>query len=377
MSTAGSKMSKEISRVRPAITDQSYAIRIGETSLPMIIDEIAGWDQVAIIADENTARLFANDIRQQIVGSHSLVDLFVVPAGESSKSRACKGSIEDRMFKSGFGRSAGIVGIGGGVVLDLAGYIAASYMRGIRHINVATTLLAQVDAALGGKTGINVPAGKNLVGAFHQPQAVLVPRDTLLSLSDIDFRHGLAEVIKHAVIYDEALFSALEQWVAVSDIVAADFPEAILVRAIEIKAEVVTKDVHESGIRKTLNFGHTAAHGIEGASGHGTAHGDAVAMGMIIEAQIAHNTQNFSQEDLKRLRRLITNAKLPVSTCMPFEQAWPYMLNDKKNVDGVVHCALPLAIGTFVGDAAPPHWSTAVSKADFELAWQASLTLTS
>lgn len=344
---------------------------MGPDMLPMIQSHISDWSQVAIIADENTGRLYAEGIREAIAKTHDLVKLFIVPIGESSKSRRQKAVVEDAMFKSGFSRTAGIVAIGGGVVLDLAGYIAATYMRGIRHINVATSLLAQVDAALGGKTGINVSAGKNLIGAFHQPLAVLIPTTALLTLSDHDFRHGLSEVIKHAVIHDESLFAALESWVLDSKIKALDFPQDILKRAVQIKADVVSADVFESGMRKILNFGHTAAHGIEGASGNDIAHGDAVAMGMIIEAQIAVNMRSFSKASLERLRELVSAAKLPTSTSIPFEKAWPYMLNDKKNCSGVVHCALPQAIGSYNGDGA---WTTGVAKSMFEAAWRCSFT---
>jgi len=370
-----------VSTINPANTCRSYDVHIGPHMLEMIRSQITGWRQIAIIADENTARLYANDVSRRIVDSHDLVELFVVPAGESSKSRKQKSLIEDKMFDLGFDRSAGIVGIGGGVVLDLAGYIAATYMRGIRHINVATSLLAQVDAALGGKTGINVAAGKNLIGAFHQPLAVLVPTEALLTLSNQDFRHGLAEVIKHAVIYDETLFESLKLWVAQSQIVAADFPQEILRRAVQIKADVVTADIHESGVRKILNFGHTAGHGIEGASCNQVAHGDAVAMGMMIEARIANRLGGFSKDEVDHLATLIESAHLPTVTTISFEAAWPYMLSDKKNMGSSVHCALPAAIGRYLDsrelgqlDKSDISWTTAVTRADFEAAWHASMT---
>jgi 3-dehydroquinate synthase len=244
------------------------------------------------------------------------------------------------------GRDATVVALGGGVVGDIAGFAAACYMRGIAHLQVPTTLLAQVDSSVGGKTGVNHPAGKNLIGAFHQPRAVLIDTDVLGTLAERELVAGLAEVIKHAVIADAAFFGWLEEHVG--DLLARD-PAALahaIRRCCEIKAEIVAADEREAGRRALLNYGHTFAHAIENVQGYGEwLHGEAVAAGMVLAAELS----GVDATEVARLRALLTRAGLPVA---PPEGSRPKlaaaMRMDKKNLGGEIRFVLLERIGEAV-----------------------------
>lgn len=217
-------------------------------------------------------------------------DVFTFPAGEASKTRDHWGRITDAMLTSGFGRDAAVVAVGGGVTGDLAGFVAATFMRGVPVIQVPTTLLAMIDASVGGKTGVDTPAGKNLVGAFHHPTLVLADPSVLATLSRAELRNGLAEALKHAVITSPAeLAWLLGVTAVVGDPSRASSPEMaeLVARNIAIKASVVARDERESGMRKVLNFGHTIGHAVEQVSGFAIPHGECVAIGMRVEAHIA------------------------------------------------------------------------------------------
>jgi len=243
--------------------DDSYTIHIGKGLLEAVGD-IAGPEQAghraAVITDDNLEELYASAVAQSLGRAGWDVALFAVPSGEGSKTLASAGQLCEQLAEAGLDRSGVVFAVGGGMVGDLAGFVAAVYMRGIPFVQVPTTLLAQVDASVGGKVAVDLPRAKNLVGAFHQPRAVVVDIETLSTLSDSQFQSGLAEVIKHAAIADAQMFSYLEQML--EQVMAHDRASLkyLLARNCQIKAEVVAADPHEQGQRAVLNFGHTIGH---------------------------------------------------------------------------------------------------------------------
>jgi 3-dehydroquinate synthase len=343
---------------------ENYPVYCGRTpaqTLAALWD--ADWGQAVVIADSNTAKLYAGPLIDALRGRDVEVLPLEFPAGERSKTRATKARLEDSMLDAGIERGACVVAVGGGVVLDLAGFVAATYLRGIAHINVATTLLAQVDAAIGGKTGVNTRHGKNLVGAFHQPRAVLLDTAALETLPPRELRNGLAEAVKHAVLGDAALFEDLEVWVRTS----RAFPEDLLIRCVGVKAKAVAADTRDHGRRQTLNFGHTAAHAIEAATRHGVPHGEAVAAGMLVEARAAIEVCGFPETDFARLEALLVAARLPTRPQCSFEEARDALGSDKKTEWGQIRCALPLRLGQM--DEAGGRWVRQVPIEVLERAW--------
>jgi 3-dehydroquinate synthase len=259
------------------------------------------------------------------------------------------------MLADGFGRDSAVIAVGGGVVGDLAGFVAATYMRGIPFIQVPTTLLAMIDASIGGKTGVDTPAGKNLVGAFHQPVAVIADPDVLRTVPVAHLRAGLAEALKHGVIADAAYFDDVAS--AAPEIVsgsrgAAGALERVVVRSVVIKADVVRRDEREAGVRKTLNFGHTLGHAIELGSGYQMLHGEAVAVGMVLESRVAERVGVAERGTSDRVRAAIERSGLPAAR--PADQSPDEILaatrGDKKVRSGVVEYALPSRIGMMAGE---------------------------
>ncbi len=326
------------------------------------------WRTAVVIADDTTGPLFGDEIAEALarIDGGPAVTTFRFAPGEHRKTRDTKAAIEDHMLTSGADRSACIVAVGGGVVLDIAGFVAATFMRGIPHINIATSLLAQVDAAIGGKTAINTPHGKNLIGAIHHPRAVLIDTQALTHLPEAELRCGLAEAVKHAVLSDAQLFEQLMQW-ADSKPTTLRPPTAILERCIEIKAEVVAADDRDRGKRNILNFGHTAAHAIEHATNHQIRHGFAVAMGIVIETRLAVHAGEFPPDELDRLTMLLERLGLPVTPPCSFEHAAAYFSRDKKTVAGDIRCAIPQRIGTTVSQQGA--WTRLVSAEQLDKAW--------
>ena len=327
-----------------------------------------GWRSAVVIGDSNTIRLFGPAIEKTLANLAPQVVVLQFPAGEKSKTRATKARLEDAMLAAGIGRDSCVVAVGGGVVLDVAGFVAATYMRGIAHVNVATSLLAQIDAAIGGKTGVNTPAGKNLVGAFHQPRAVLLDTGALATLPEKEMREGLAEGIKHAVVADAELFSALETWSAEEGTgKARRMTEDLLSRCVGIKAAIVENDIRDRGRRQILNFGHTVGHAVEVATRHRVTHGNAVAAGMVIEARLAIERTGFQVADLARLQALLTSLGLPIHPQCSFEKARPHLQLDKKSVGGEVQFALPRRLGTM--HEGTGKWVQPVALEALERAW--------
>jgi 3-dehydroquinate synthase len=273
----------------------------------------------------------------------------VIEAGEDQKTPATVAQIHDAAFARKLERGSLIVALGGGVVGDMAGFAAATWLRGIAVVQVPTTLLAMVDAAIGGKTGVNHPGGKNLIGAFHQPRLVLIDPTTLSTLPEREFRAGMAEVIKYGVIGDAALFAQLEAAVDLSSMAAVEpaLLQTLLERSAAAKAQVVAADEREGGLRAILNYGHTLGHVVETLCGYGTwLHGEAVAIGMAAAGAIAVEMGLWSAGDQQRQLALIQAAGLPVHWPDLDQQAVLECLQgDKKVRDGQVRFVLPTAIG--------------------------------
>jgi 3-dehydroquinate synthase len=292
-------------------------VDLGERSYPIVIgcdllggnfdlsDHLAGGDCM-IVSNETVAPLYLDKLQANLASSDTRV--VELPDGEEFKTVATAGIVLDALVGAGANRDTTVVALGGGVVGDIAGFAAACYMRGVAFIQVPTTLLAQVDSSVGGKTGVNHPQGKNLVGAFHQPRIVLIDTSTLATLPARELRAGLAEVIKHGAMADIVFFEWLEK--NISALLELD-PDAIayaVQRCCEIKAEVVAEDEREAGRRALLNFGHTFGHAIEHCLGYGEwLHGEAVAAGMVMAAQLS----GIDSGDVNRLQNLLVSAGLP------------------------------------------------------------------
>ena len=318
----------------------------------------------AIITDTHVAPLYGSAAAQAL-GIDS-GDVLVFPAGESSKTRGTWGWVSDELITRGFGRDSALVSLGGGVVADLAGFVAATYMRGIPIVHVPTTLLAMIDASIGGKTGVDTQFGKNLVGAFHQPAGVLVDPQVLDTLPLNEVRTGFAEALKHGAIADRLYFDSVVR--AIPKVLydegrGGDSLAGLIVGSIEIKAGIVGRDELEGGVRKILNFGHTIGHAVEMLSGYSMAHGEAVAIGMTLESRIAERMGIAERGTERELREALHAAGLPVTLPegMEADRILDVMRSDKKARAGVVKYALPRAIGEMAG--ADAGWTVGVEDA--------------
>ena len=343
--------------VKVDLGERSYDIEIGRN-----VDVIDGLTRVAggrvlIVSDSNVDPLYGAGIQQQLEQASCEVSRAVVSAGEPSKSVAALGSLWEQAVEAGLDRHSCIVALGGGVVGDLAGFLAASYLRGVDFVQVPTSLLAMVDSSVGGKTGINLPQGKNLVGAFYQPLRVAVDLAVLETLADREYRSGLAEVIKYGVIRDADLFVYLESHV---DAILAKDDDAlshIVARSCEIKAEVVAADEREGGLRAILNYGHTLGHAIEQAEGYGAwLHGEAISIGMAYAADLSVEAHGLSAEDADRIKRLLVAYGLPVvrgpfegvtldRSTLEWDELRDVMSSDKKSLASVPRFVLASRIG--------------------------------
>jgi 3-dehydroquinate synthase len=329
--------------------EPAYEIRIGRGLVPRISVDLRRRrlaSRYVIVTDSHLQRqgdgLLAAFRRRGLAA-----DLIAFPAGEESKSRRVRDELEDGIIRLGAGRDTALVALGGGVVGDLTGFVAATFTRGIPYVQVPTTLIGMVDAAIGGKTGINHPAGKNLIGAFHHPVAVYADVDHLRTLPERHFNSGMAEVIKCGAIADRGLFEFLEGHAAR---VARRDPET-MARLIEaccrIKARVVGADPREASRRKILNFGHTIGHALEVLTGFRLAHGEAVAIGMAVEARLAARAGLLAEGAAERVAALPPLFGLPVALPPGIDPqaVLEVARRDKKTRAGRIACALPLRIG--------------------------------
>lgn len=338
--------------VKVPLGGRSYPIYIGPGAINRLPSECVRQGlgrRGIIISDTQVGPLFGRNIQSLLKKAKFETALITVPSGEKSKDmkmvQFCYGELAAHRLE----RNSFVIALGGGVVGDLAGFVAATYLRGIPFVQIPTTLLAQVDSSVGGKVGVNLKAGKNLVGAFHQPRAVFCDLDTLAPLPEREFRAGLAEVIKYGIIYDAALFKRLER--GLEKILARE-PEIlgpVIARCCQIKAEVVGQDETESGLRAILNFGHTIGHALEAVSGYGQfLHGEAISIGQVAAAQISTALLRLPEEDANRITTLFHRAGLPTAIRLPAsrrKKLLDAMRLDKKVIGGELRFVLAQRIG--------------------------------
>jgi 3-dehydroquinate synthase len=343
-----------------ALAAQAYPIVLGPGSLAslaelLIAQGIRADTRVLLVTNPEVERHYGAPCRRSLEAAGFPVQTLVIEAGEDQKTPATVALIHDAAFRHRMERGSLIVALGGGVVGDMAGFAAATWLRGIAVVQVPTTLLAMVDAAIGGKTGVNHPGGKNLIGAFHQPKLVLIDPAVLHTLPEREFRAGMAEVIKYGVIGDPALFGDLEAaaqrdplgGLANRESVGEGLLERLLERSASAKARVVAADEREGGLRAILNYGHTLGHAVETLSGYGTyLHGEAVGLGMLAAGEISLAMGLWRPEDQQRQRAVITAAGLPLTwPALDPQAVLACLQGDKKVRSGRVRFVLPTAIG--------------------------------
>ena len=347
--------------------DASYDILIGSgliKQLDRIVPEYCPAAAYAIISDSQVGKLYGEDVAKALSALGYRVELLTFPAGEWNKTRDTWATLSDRMLAAQLGRDTAVIAVGGGVVNDVAGFVAATYLRGVPLVQVPTSLLAMIDSSIGGKTGVDVPAGKNLLGAFHQPSVVVVDPELLGSLSSVQLAAGLAEAVKHGVIADAEYFAFLEQEYAAIFAKHAPALERVVRRSVEIKAAVVGQDEREKGKRAILNFGHTVGHAIEATSKYEVLHGEAVAIGMVYESRIGESIGIAQPGTARRLQATLELLHLPIERP---DQSEPdhliaAMRSDKKVRAGEIRLALPRSIGVSYGDDGSG-WTVAVEEA--------------
>jgi len=356
--------------------DASYEVIVGRgvgEQLPALLGERCPAHVYAVITDSRVAALYGERTNALLQAAGLTARLFSFPAGEWNKVRDTWADLCDRMIAAGIGRDAAVVALGGGVAGDLGGFVAATLYRGIPYVQVPTTVLAMVDASVGGKTGIDLPAGKNLVGAFHAPRFVLADIDTLSTLPRNQIASGCAEAIKHGVVADAAYADEVGHGAAAC---LARAPEAlgpIVERSIRIKRAVVAADEREHGRRQILNFGHTVAHAVEARSGYALLHGEAVAIGMVVEATLAETLGVARAGTRRRVLELVERYELPCSIpeTVGTEDLVDAMRVDKKVRAGAVRFALPAAIGE-MAHSADGAWTVEVDPPEIRAALEAS-----
>lgn len=315
----------------------TYEVKIGSGLLPKLGAEVSALGKagkVCIVSDSNVWPLYGNAAKNSLENAGLEVIHFLFPAGESSKNGSTYLQLLNFLAENGMTRSDHLVALGGGVVGDLTGFAAATYLRGIAYIQVPTTLLAMVDSSVGGKTAIDLPSGKNLAGAFCQPKLVLCDTDTLATLPEDIFRDGCAEVIKYGILYDPELFAHLTEKGLAFD------RKAVITRCVELKRDVVTQDEFDTGLRMKLNLGHTVGHGIEAISNFSLSHGKAVAIGMAIVSRASRCP------DGQKILACLERFGLPTTTDYAPADIYRCALSDKKRSAATVNLILPRAIGS-------------------------------
>ena len=338
------------------VVDDSYEIEIGYDLAEKLIQDlhhglIGSIRKIAVITDSNVSELYARGISELLIRESYEVDMFVIPAGEKSKTRETKARLEDAMLEKGYRRDCCILAIGGGVVTDLAGFLAATYGRGVPFINYATTLLAAADASVGGKTAVDTPLATNLIGVFNQPKKVYIDVEAWKTLPEREVYSGMAETIKHACLASEDMFEFLEENM---DDIMAFMPFAtsyIAENNCKIKYNVVMQDEKEtSGLREILNLGHTVGRAVETVSDYRLLHGEAVAIGLVAQARLSEGLGYMTEAQVQRLIALLEKAHLPVSIpeYIDKEELVQKLYTDKKVRSGKLRFVLQKGIGQVV-----------------------------
>lgn len=338
-----------------ALGERSYPITVMPGVLtsgpdtPLISQHIAS-NQAVIVTNPTVAALYLDKLLAALDANLN-VHIVTVPDGEQYKSFESFEQILTQLLEMNASRDTTILALGGGVIGDLSGFVAACYQRGIPFIQIPTTLLSQVDSSVGGKTAINHPLGKNMVGAFYQPQAVVIDTNTLSTLPSKEFAAGMAEVIKYGIIYDAEFFDWLEANIEPLKSLNAEALQHAICRCCEIKAEIVAQDERESGIRALLNLGHTFGHAIEAEQGYGNwLHGEAVAAGIVLASEVAMQKDWLLETEFRRIKTLLEAFDLPVNKPdnMNFDDFMRHMRRDKKVIAGDIRFIIPKGIGTAV-----------------------------
>jgi 3-dehydroquinate synthase len=338
-------------RITVNLGERSYPISIGAGLFddPAQLSFLGQKRKVVVISNVTVSPLYATKIVRLLQGLDCVPAVLELPDGEQYKSLVTLNQIMDFLLEGNYARDVAIVALGGGVIGDLVGFAAACYQRGVDFVQIPTTLLAQVDSSVGGKTAVNHPLGKNMIGAFYQPKAVVIDIDCLQTLPKREFAAGIAEIIKYGIIYDQAFFVWLEDNLhKLYDLEEKALTYAIA-RCCEIKAEVVAKDEKESGIRALLNLGHTFGHAIEAELGYGNwLHGEAVSSGTVMAAKTAEIQGLITEQQLERIVTILKRAQLPIHTpdTMAFDDFMKHMMRDKKVLSGQLRLVLPTGIGT-------------------------------
>ena len=354
-----------VTTVRAGGQAADYRVLVGSgllAALPDLLADHAPAHRYALITDSTVAGLYGNAVLEALRGSGLAADLFSFPAGERHKTRAHWADLTDGLLAGGYGRDSCVVALGGGVVGDLAGFVAATYMRGVPVVQVPTSLVAMIDASIGGKTGVDVEVGKNLVGAFHAPNLVVADPDVIRTLPREERAQGLVEAVKHGAIMDDLYLEDLELNMPALLDGEVGAVERAVARSVELKAEVVSADEHESGRREILNFGHTLGHAVEAASAYEMPHGTAVALGMYLEArlgQVLGVTESGVAERFARITETLgIGLELP-GGAEPSE-IMSYLRLDKKTRHGRPRFVLLTRSGTV--HCADDSWSQAVDE---------------
>jgi 3-dehydroquinate synthase len=336
--------------IRVGLGERSYPIFIGEGVLAGVGEDLLArkiGNRYVVVADDRVAELYGEQLGASLRGAGLEYALLTFPHGEGSKNLVTVADLASRLAGLGLDRKGALLALGGGVTGDITGFLASIYMRGIPFVQVPTSLLAQVDSSVGGKTGVDIPEGKNLVGTFYQPRAVYIDSRVLGSLPTAELLNGLAEVIKYGVIRDADFFGFLEAQRAVIINLEPAVTAEMIGRCCEIKAEVVAADEREADLRRILNYGHTIGHAVEAASGYRLPHGLAVAIGMVAINRLAVDMGFMSAADATRVAALLEAYGLPVRLPAGYEidRIKGYLKTDKKSVGGRVFYVLPEQLG--------------------------------
>ena len=334
--------------------ERPYRVLLGEDLLKQIgarVRRHLDCKKCAVISDSNVASLFGNRVKKSLASANFYPALITIPAGEKSKTFEQVGAICDRMIAAGLDRRSFVIGLGGGMIGDVSGFVAAIYHRGIPHVQIPTTLLAMVDSSIGGKTGVDTRAGKNLIGAFHQPSLVIDDIDLLKTLPRRQFNQGFAEIIKHAIIADAKMFKSLQSW----DVGAAPALQRLIRRNIQIKSRIVAKDERDrTGQRALLNFGHTVGHGIEHAGNYRKfLHGEAVSLGIVAACAMSVKRAGLPADQRAAIVDLLARFGLPtrLPPKFPRKKILDAVNCDKKFESGKIRFVVTPRIGAaYVAD---------------------------